>query len=156
MLYLILAGWILGTSPSSAPTPRFGSYVAVKFNDAPLPGVAILRATEGFRHWVKLEQAVVRLQSNGRFTASFRYYHQHLRTREKPVVSQILSRTYSGRYTVHGSAISFMPENTGAKRPLQPFPGIIDATGMHVRYVVADGGVRHRLKLDLRFDPTYW
>ncbi len=149
-----MAGLMLAFPVSSAP--KMGSYVATKFNDAPLPGVATLQATEGFRHWVKLEQAIVRLQQNGKFTASFRYQHQHLQSREKPVRSQILSRTYSGRYTVKGNTISFIPVNTGSKQPLAPFPGTIDASGMHVRYSAMDGGIRHNLKLDLRFDPSYW
>jgi hypothetical protein len=155
MFYAFVASIVIALSPISA-APHLGSYVAVKFNDAPLPGVATLEATSGFRHWVRLEQAVVRLQPNGKFTASFRYFHQHLRTGEKPAKSQILSRTYSGKYVVHGSTISFMPVNTGAKRPLAPFPGLIDDTGMHVRYTMVDGGIRHNLKLDLRFDPSYW
>ncbi|MBA2687187.1 MAG: hypothetical protein H0U64_03715 [Gemmatimonadaceae bacterium] len=154
MLYALMAGLMLAFPVSSAP--KMGSYVATKFNDAPLPGVATLQATEGFRHWVKLEQAIVRLQQNGKFTASFRYQHQHLQSREKPVRSQILSRTYSGRYTVKGNTISFIPVNTGSKQPLAPFPGTIDASGMHVRYSAMDGGIRHNLKLDLRFDPSYW
>ncbi len=154
MLYALLASLMLALPAS--PAPKIGSYVATRFNDAPLPGIATLQATDGFRHWVKLEQAVVRLQQNGKFTASFRYQHQHLRTREKPVRSQILSRTYSGRYTVRGNTISFIPANTGAKRPPGPFLGTMDASGMHVRYSVMDGGVRHNLKLDLRYDATYW
>lgn len=163
MWYALLASLFFAIVPAetapkhgSTGSPRIGSYVAVKFNDAPLPGVTTLRSAEGFRHWVKVEQAVVRLQANGRFAASFRYRQQHLRARDKPVASQVLSRTYSGRYTVRGRTISFIPENTGSKRPLQPIPGLLDETGMHVRYVVADGGVRHRFKLDLRFDPSYW
>lgn len=155
MLYTLIASWLLAVAPATA-APKIGSYVAMKFNDAPLPGVATLQATEGFRHWVKLEQGIVRLQPNGKFTASFRYYHQHLRTRERPGRSQILSRTYTGRYSFRGNTISFIPENTGAKRPIAPFPGTIDAKGMHVRYTVTDGGIRHHLKLDLRFDPSYW
>lgn len=155
MLYTLVASWLLAVAPASA-APKIGSYVATRFNDAPLPGVATLQATEGFRHWVKLEQAIVRLQANGKFTASFRYYHQHLRSKERPGRSQILSRTYSGRYTVRGNTISFAPVNTGSKRPLAPFPGTMDATGMHVRYTVTDGGIKHNLKLDLRYDPSYW
>jgi hypothetical protein len=152
MLYTLLLSFVL----SASSAPKTGSYVATKFNDAPLPGVATLEATQGFRHWVKLEQAIVRLQTNGKFTASFRYYHQHLRTSERPGKSQILSKTYSGKYTVHGNTISFSPENTGSKRPVAPFPGTIDGNQIHVRYTVADGGVQHKLKLDLRYDPTYW
>lgn len=155
MLYALVASLILAVAPVS-PGPRVGSYVATKFNDAPLPGVATLRAEQGFHHWVKLEQAVVRLQPNGKFTASFRYYHQHIPTRQKPGRSQILSRTYNGRYTVRGNSISFIPDKTGSKQPVGPFPGTLDAAGMHVRYTVTDGGIRHNLKLDLRFDPTYW
>lgn len=155
MLYALFASFMLAVAPPSS-APRVGSYVATKFNDAPLPGVATLQATDGFRHWVKLEQAVVRLQQNGKFTASFRYYHQHLRTREKVGRSQILSRTYTGRYVVRGNTITFIPENTGSKKRLAPFPGTMDANGMHVRYSVTDGGIRHNLKLDLRYDPTYW
>lgn len=155
MLYTLLAAWVL--SAGSAPTaPKIGTYVATRFNDAALPAVTTLQASEGFRHWVKLEQAIVRLQSNGKFTASFRYYHQHIRTREKPGKSSILSRTYTGRYTTRGNTITFIPANTGSKRPLAPFPGTVDAKGIHVRYSVTDGGVRHNLKLDLRYDATYW
>lgn len=155
MLYSLLAAWVL--SAASAPAaPKMGSYVATRFNDSALPAVTTLQATEGFRHWVKLEQAIVRLQSNGKFTASFRYHHQHLRTREKPGKSSILSRTYTGRYTTRGNTITFIPENTESKRPLAPFPGTVDAKGMRVRYSIMDGGVRHNLKLDLRYDATYW
>jgi hypothetical protein len=154
MLYTLLASLLLALP--SPPAPKLGSYVATRFNEAPLPGVATLQASEGFHHWVKLEQGIVRLQANGKFTASFRYYHQHLRSREKPGRSQILSRTYNGRYTVHGSTITFIPVNTGSKQPVAPFPGTLDASGMHVRYSVTDGGIKHNLKLDLRYDATYW
>ncbi len=155
MLYTVFASWLLVVAPASA-APKIGSYVAIRFNERPLPGVATLEATQGFHHWVKLEQAIVRLQANGKFTASFRYHHQHLRTSERPGASQILSRTYTGRYSLRGSTISFIPENTGAKHPIAPFPGTLDASGMHVRYSVTDGGIRHNLKLDLRYDPSYW
>ena len=153
MLYSLLLSVLLIASPAA---PKTGSYAATKFNDAPLPGVASLEATQGFHHWVKLEQAIVRLQTNGKFTASFRYYHQHLRTNERPGKSSILSKTYTGRYSVKGTTISFAPENTGAKHRVAPFPGTIDGNQIHVRYTVTDGGVQHKLKLDLKYDPTYW
>lgn len=133
-----------------------GTWVATRFNDRPLPGVARLRASTGYHHWVKLEEVVLRLKPDGKFAASFRYYHQHLPDRATPKRSPVLTRTYSGRYTRRGSTITFLPDAAGTKKKLAPIPGTFDRSQLRVRYTVVDGGVKHSLRLDLRLDPTYW
>ena len=139
---------------SAAPAP-IGMYRAVLLDRQPLPAVERFAATNGYFHWVKLDGAVVTLRPDGRFVASFRYWHHHLPNGSPIPPSPVLSDVYRGTYTVQGATVTLHPQVQQGKRPPQPIVATMAGQRMRVDYPFANGARTRVLRLDLERDAAW-
>jgi nitrite reductase/ring-hydroxylating ferredoxin subunit len=165
LLLVALAAPVLGlqssASPARAGVPAarpavIGTWRAVAFNRRDLPAVERIPATDGWHHYVKLEQAVVTLRGDGRFIASFRFWHHHLQDGTRVPDSPVLSETHRGTYTVRGGTVTFQPEvKRKDRKPVAPLTGTIADGRLQVRYAVRDGKAMRSLRLELARDASW-
>ena len=148
----------LGSAPAVAPAVEapaaVGMYRAVRFERRPLPASERIPATRGYHHYVKLDQAAVTLRADGRFIASFRYWHHHLRDGAPVPKSPMLSETHRGTYTVRGARVTFTPDAKGRKRAA-PIAGTLADGMLRVNYTVQGATGPRALRLDLERDGNW-
>ena len=148
---------VLAGSPDQAARPAaIGTWRARAFNTRALPAVERIPATDGWHHYVKLEQAVVTLRADGRVIASFRFWHHHMRDGTRVPESPVLSETHRGTYSIRGGIVTFQPEGRRKDRkPVAPLSGTIAGGVMQVRYAVRDGTGTRTMRLELERDPSW-
>ena len=141
----------------AAPAPRapVGMYRAVQLDRKPLPAVERLRATPGYHHYVKLDGAVVTLRADGKFIASFRYWHHHLADGAAVPSSPVMSETYRGTWSVRGATVVFVPTVSRGRRQPDPIVGTLDGQQLHVSYRLRDGVTMRAVRLDLQRDAAW-
>ncbi len=133
-----------------------GTYVARAFNRKPLPAQIRIVTTNGYYHWVKLDEAILRLSPDGRFTVSFKYYHEHLPGTQRPAPSPLLLDSRRGTYSISGNSITFVAEQSKKANPTRPLTGTIRGDEIEVHYEVREGQGMRDLVIVLERDPTYW
>ena len=135
--------------------PQVGTYRAVALDRHPLPAVERIAATDGYHHYVKLDEAVVSLRADGRFVASFRYFHHHLPNGAQVPDSPVLSESYRGTWVARGTTVILTPKAARGQRPPEPIIGTLAGTRMKVAYVVQEGAATRTLRLDLQRDAGW-
>lgn len=133
-----------------------GTYVARAFNHKPLPAQLRIATTNGYYHWVKLDEAILRLTPDGKFAASFKYYHEHLPGTQSPSPSPLLLDSRRGTYSVSGSSITFVAEQSKKANPGKPLTGTIRNGEIELHYQIRDGQKMRDLVIVLDRDPSYW
>lgn len=140
----------------SARPAVIGTWRATAFNRRALPAIERIPATDGWHHYVKLEQAVVTLRADGRFVASFRFWHHHMQDGTRVPDAPVMSETHRGTYVVRGGTVIFQPETRRKdRRPVTPLTGTIANGALQVRYAVRDGKSTRALRLDLARDASW-
>jgi hypothetical protein len=138
----------------AAVAPITGLYVATRLNYAPLPRIERVPSQDGWEHWFRLMEGNITIRPDGRFIASFKYFRQHVRPRAAVKPGPMLNETYKGKYTVRGSEITFIPDKTKKGR-VKPIVGTINASGLTVPYIVAEGQSKHPLRLDMKRESSW-
>ena len=139
---------------SSAPLE--GSYVATSLNGQKVPANLRLPAQGGDFRLFQLEQGVLRLSSGGRFTLSFRYYHQLVHRGQRPIKTPVLSDSESGTYRLEGGKIILTPAKKPGEKPRPTIPATLSGQEINAAYLLQSGGSRERITLTLKRDPTFW
>ena len=133
-----------------------GSYVVRTLNGHSLPTELRLPAMAGDFRLFRLEQGVLTLRPNGKFTLHFRYYHQLVRRGHQPVSTPVMSDSETGMYTVAGAHILLTPRKKTTDRSRSPFSGTIAGEEIRAAYLLQSGGTSERVTLVLRRDPSFW
>src|SRR5690349_4857031 len=117
---------VTGFAPPSRGTALSGVFVADRYNGGPVPAVDRFPSSEGFSHYVKLEEGVVTMRPNGTFVSSWRYYHELLRI-GAPIPGRLPIKTdsYRGTYTQTGSTIVFRPAPSRRERNPRTITGTV-------------------------------
>ena len=143
-----------GTTPVAETAAAVGMYRAVRFERQPLPASERIPATKGYHHYVKLDQAAVTLRADGRFIASFRYWHHHLKDGAPVPKSPMLTETHRGTYSVRGARVTFTPDAKGRQRTA-PIAGTLGDGMLRVNYTVQGATGPRALRLDLERDGSW-
>jgi hypothetical protein len=146
----------LGGTVATGSSPIEGSYVARTMNGRSVPTDLRIPVTDGNVRLFRLEQGVLRLSQNGRFTLHFRYYHQLVRRGARAVQTPVMSDSESGTYTLKANQLTLTPtKKKGAKnRPV--IAASIAGEEIRASYVLRNAGSAERVSLVLRRDASYW
>jgi hypothetical protein len=140
---------------SGPPDLRKGSYVAVLANCPKLPWSTQVPAVKGLVHWARLDLAVLRLNSNGRYTLSYRYAQEVVDTREKPQMPPPRDEISVGRYSGRGRTLTFVPTPSPGKAQRTVTAQIVGAD-IYLDKTVFVGERPFRVRLLFRHDPSLW
>jgi hypothetical protein len=133
-----------------------GSYVARTLDGHPLPAELQVPATAGNFRLFRLEQGVLRLSDDGRFTLYFRYYHQLVPRGGKPISTPVLSESESGRFTLRSGNIVLTPTKKSGRKSRPSITATIVGEEIRAAYVLQSGGSKQRVTLTLRRDASFW
>jgi hypothetical protein len=133
-----------------------GSYVARTLNGRSLPAELRVPATAGDFRIFRLEQGVLRLRPSGRFTLYFRYYHQLVRSGNRPTATPVMSDSETGTYTISGDRILLTPEKKSGAKSRAPISATIAGEEIKATYMLQNVASNQRVALVLRRDATYW
>jgi hypothetical protein len=136
--------------------PLEGSYVATSLNGRSVPTMLRLPVQGGDFRLFRLEQGVLRLSSGGRFTLSFRYYHQLVRHGKQPVNTPVLSDSESGTYRLEGGKLILTPVKKPGEKTRPTIAATLDGEKINAAYVLQSGSSQERISLTLKRDPTFW
>src|SRR5687768_9804622 len=128
-----------------------GSYVAVLANGKKLPWSTQVPAVQGLAHWARLDLAVLRLNSNGRYTLSYRYAQEVVDTKEKPQMPQPRDEISVGRYSNRGRTLTFVPAPSPGKAQRSVTAQIVGAD-IYLDKTVFVGERPFRVRLLFRHD----
>jgi hypothetical protein len=143
------------SSRTGGATIESGTYVAKSLNHKSLPAEERVSSTDGYSHWVKIERLILRLQADGRFTVSMKYYHEHLHPKERPAAAQLLDAANRGTFVVHGNEIIFSPTSKGGRAP-KPVSGELHGDQIEVRFRVREGDHWRPMTFVAVRDRSYW
>jgi hypothetical protein len=104
----------------------------------------------------RLEQGVLSLRPNGRFTLYFRYYHQLVRRGDRPIPTPVMSDSESGLYTIRLNKIVLTPQKKKGAKSRAPISATIAGEEINATYMLQNGGLSQRVSLVLRRDSSYW
>ena len=144
-----------GLPDSRVPDLRTGSYVAVLANGRKLPWSTQVPAVEGLVHWARLDLAVLRLNSNGRYTLSYRYAQEVVDTKEKPQMPPPRDEISVGRYSGRGRTLTFVPTPSPGK-PQRSVTAQVVGADIYLDKTVFVGERPFRVRLLFRHDPSLW
>ena len=156
----LLVGFILAFARDPAPPAEAVDrvYSLVRMNGKPVPGEIEFRSTPGNRHWVRMEESVLRLRRDGTFAVSARFYRKLLRDGARaPRLAglRLLNDAAQGRYTIRGDTVELRAakrrDGTGGTAY-----GRISGDRLRIRQTLKDGNLRHSVDVELRVDPTIW
>ena len=133
-----------------------GSYVAKTLNGREIPADLRLPATQGDFRLFRLDQAVLRLATNGRFTLSFRYHHQLVRRGTLPVATPIMSDSEAGTYTLKSSQLMLVPVRKKSGKPRPAIAATIRGDEIKAYYVLDNAGRREPITLVMSRDASFW
>jgi hypothetical protein len=152
----VFAALFLALAGPAFEQPATGSYVAKSIDSRPLPAEFKLATSAGSYRWLRLDQAVLRLHSGGKFTVSYRYYEQQLPVGKRPSGAKLMTETQQGSYTVQGRSIVLNPAKPKSGNRAPRTSGEVSSKGITLPYNLRDGKVVKRHLLLLVLDPTYW
>jgi hypothetical protein len=133
-------------------------YSLERLNGKAVPAEVEFRSTAGSRHWVRMEEAVLRLRRDGSFTASARFYRELVQAGRRPPPlgsMRLLNDNATGRYTVRGDTVVLV---TPKRRDGSGGTAYGRVTGdrLRIRHTLRDGNIRHDVDIVLRIDPSIW
>jgi hypothetical protein len=137
------------------PDLRTGSYVAVLANGRKLPWSTQVPAVQGLVHWARLDLAVLRLNTNGRYTLSYRYAQEVVDTKEKPQMPPPRDEISVGRYSGRGRTLTFVPTPSPGK-PQRSVTAQVVGADIYLDKTVFVGERPFRVRLLFRHDPSLW
>ncbi|HKP15532.1 MAG TPA: hypothetical protein VJT85_05690 [Gemmatimonadaceae bacterium] len=140
---------------SRTPDLATGSYVAVLANGQKLPWSTQVPAVKGLVHWARLDLAVLRLNSNGRYTLSYRYAQEVVDTKEKPLMPPARDEISVGRYSGKGRTLTFVPTPSPGKAQRTVTAQVVGAD-IYLDKTVFVGERPFRVRLLFRHDPSLW
>jgi len=132
-----------------------GSYVAVLANGQKLPWTTQVPAVEGLAHWARLDLAVLRLNSNGRYTLSYRYAQEVVDTRAQVQMPPARDEISAGRYSDKGRTLTFVPTPSPGKTARTVTAQVVGAD-IYLDKTVFVGERPFRVRLLFRRDPSLW
>jgi hypothetical protein len=141
---------------SSPAAPVAGSYVADRLDGRPVPAELRINSTRGYYRWLHLDQAVLRLQANGRFTISARYDEQLVRIGRMPHTPTIKSESRQGRYNIAGNRITLIPNPTSSDKVPQPYIGTFQSGIVTVAMNVKELTGARTIVVKFRRDGSFW
>lgn len=133
-------------------------YTLVRMNGEPVPGEVEFRSTSGNRHWLHVEESVLRLKRDRTFAVSARFYGSLLRDGARPprVASmRLLNDAAHGRYTIRGDTLVLHVEKRKDSAGGTIY-GRISGDRVRIRHMLKDGNLRHNVDIELRIDPGIW
>ena len=158
MLLLVLVGASAPAAALPRPTPAsspVGVYVASRYNRREFPAVDRIPTAKGFEHFVKLDECVLTLRRDGRFTVSAKYYHEIVKTGAAMPPRARLSDTYRGAYFVQGNRITLVPDRPGKKQPQpDPIQGTVSGDRVAVAFPIDNGAIHRTFAFDFTRDPN--
>lgn len=143
---------LLGGAPSGID----GSYLARTMNGHVLPAELRVPVTAGNFRLFRLEQCVLRLTDDGRFTLHFRYYHQLVLRGGKPTSTPVMSESESGTFKAQAGNLVFTPTKKGGRKSVTSISATIIGDEIRASYVLRSGGSEQRVSLTLKRDASYW
>ena len=147
-------------SASRAPlgaqaTLSTGTYIATAVNGSGLPFQTRHATKAGNTHFLRLEDASLRVMPGRKFTATFRYAHQVTQQgrafRTPPTVDDVVR----GRYTISGSAVTFIPESKSKQGQVQPIQGTIVGNEVRIDRTEDIGGSPFRMRMTMKRDARF-
>jgi hypothetical protein len=133
-----------------------GSYVARTLNGRSVPTDLRIPVTAGDVRLFRLEQAVLHLSGDGKFTLYFRYHHQLVRHGAQPTYTPVMSDSESGTYKVTKGQIVFTPAKKKGARNRSSITATFEGYDIKATYVLQDATVRQPITLELRRDASFW
>ncbi len=152
MIRVLVAGAVFAAG-AQAPSLS-GVWEANRVNRQPLPMVDRVVGDDGFTHAVRLQEMILRLRPNGRFTAALVYRRAILSRGERIEQARLQNDTWTGTYTVTGAGMRFVPEKNGDRR-VEPFNGTIAGRRITIEFDY-DIVTRKRYALDLDRNDAIW
>ena len=134
-----------------------GVYVVTLVNEQRLPVSDRLPTVSGKEQAVRLEEGTLRLGADGRFVAAVRYHRALVDAGSGMPATPVLDDAQRGRFVVHGSALTLIPDAPEHGRAPEPFTATMRGRGrLTLPMVYRDGQYARRYLLELRYDPTRW
>jgi hypothetical protein len=154
----IVAIWlvVLRGAIAGFPIPIEGSYVATTLNGHALPADLRLPAQAGDFRLFRLEQGVLRLSRDGRFTLYFRYYHQLVRRGTRPIATPVLSESETGIYRLVNRQLILVPAKRKNVKSRPTIAATISGDEIRASYLLESGNAYEPIALVLRRDESYW
>jgi hypothetical protein len=152
---LLITLVLLTRSVGSLP-PVTGSYVVRTMNGQTLPAELRIPAADGDFRLVRLEQGVLTLKPDGRFTLYFRYYHQLVRRGSRPTETPVLSESEVGTYRVEANKLLLRPTRKDRTVSRSAFGAMVGGDEIRAAYTFLSGGAHQKLRLVLRRDAHFW
>jgi hypothetical protein len=143
------------SAPDAAAGIAPGSYVAVLANGQKLPWTTQVPAVDGLAHWARLDLAVLRLNTNGRYTLSYRYAQEVVDTRAPLVMPPPRDELSVGRYVDRGRALTFVPTASPGRAARRVTAKVVGAD-IFLDKTVFVGEKPFRVRLLFRRDPSLW
>jgi hypothetical protein len=138
------------------PHPIDGSYVASSLDGRPIPADIRLPAVDGDFRLFRLEQGVLRIDPDGRFTLHFRYYHQLVRRGGRPTRTPVLSDSESGSYKLDKSRMILTPDKKKGAKARPAIVATIAGQEITASYLLQSGGTQRRVTLTMKRDASFW
>lgn len=133
-----------------------GSYLARTMNGQPIPAELHVAATAGNFRVFRLEQGLLRLTDDGRFTLYFRYYHQLVARGGKPTVTPVMSDSETGTFKVRAGNIVLTPTKKSGRKSRPSITATIMGDEIKASYLLQSGGTQQKVTLTLRRDASFW
>jgi hypothetical protein len=133
-------------------------YALVRLNGRAVPAEVEFATTAGSRHWLRMEEAILRLRRDGTFVASARFYRELLQADHSAPARnrlRLLSDGATGRYTIRGDTLAL---NVAKRKDTaaSTVHGRIAGDRVRIRHTLRDGTFRHAVDVELKVDPTIW
>ena len=133
-----------------------GSYLARSMNGQPIPAELHVAATAGDFRVFRLEQGLLRLSDDGRFTLYFRYYHQLVSRGGKPKVTPVMSDSETGTFELRAGRIVLTPAKKAGRKSRPSITATIAGDEIKASYLLQTGGTHQKVNLTLRRDASFW
>jgi len=132
-----------------------GSYVAVLANGEKLPWMTQVPAVKGLAHWARLDLAVLRLTTDGRYTLSYRYAQEVVDTRVPLRMPPARDELSVGRYSGKGKKLTFVPKVIPGRAERTVTADVV-GEDISLDKTVLVGEKPFRVRLLFRRDPSLW
>jgi hypothetical protein len=125
-------------------------------NGAALPTEIQVPVSGGDFRLFRLEQGVLRLRDDGRFTLHFRYYHQLVEHGHRPISTPVLSDSEAGTFQIQGGRLILTPSKKKGRKSRPPVTATIAGDEINATYLLENGSSHQRVSLILRRDASFW
>lgn len=125
-------------------------------NGRSLPAELRIPVTDGDFRLFRLEQGVLTLSPQGRFTLYFRYYHQLVRRGARPTSTPVLSDSETGTYAFKMGKLLLTPSRKKGDEARRIIAATISGDEIRASYLLETAAANERVALVLRRDASYW